>query len=429
MSEEILHTEKLHAELDYYKKKLDEIAGENLRNDYALSRLRYELKQKRQGFAVLAELQQAVDINMSTEEILLKTLHALNSTLDMEKSMVLEMSAEDYFVPLKWIGFHSEEQIFKTLFKGNSLNEAVEHSFFLLKNKESVNSELMIELSTVLDLPYYICIPINIEGYANRLLVSGRMTQKMPFHPPLNESDAHTLRAISNFIATALQNKRLGELKEIALQQEVTERLLLNIMPASIAERLKKGENPISDKIEEATVLFADIAGFTKFSSEKSAEEVVNLLSTVFSAFDTLADRFGVEKVKTIGDAYMVVSGVPLAQANHLERMIEMALKMQEAVEKVLPEFPELQIRIGIHTGSVVAGILGRKRLSYDIWGDTVNTASRMESTGVPGEIQVTEDVFKKLENSYSFKKRGMTAVKGKGEMTTYLLLKPKVRL
>ncbi|MDY6784650.1 MAG: adenylate/guanylate cyclase domain-containing protein [Cyanobacteriota bacterium] len=212
--------------------------------------------------------------------------------------------------------------------------------------------------------------------------------------------------------------------EKLNLEQEKSERLLLNILPAAIAERLKQDRSPIAEQFEEATILFADLVGFTPLSARLSPIELVDLLNLLFSEFDRLAQQFGLEKIKTIGDAYMVAAGLPLPKPNHVEAIAEMGLSMQKAIETFQRDRGEsLQIRIGIHTGSVVAGVIGTHKFIYDLWGDTVNTASRMESHGLPGKIHVTEEVYLRLRDRYRFEQRGELQVKGKGKMTTYWLL------
>jgi class 3 adenylate cyclase len=202
--------------------------------------------------------------------------------------------------------------------------------------------------------------------------------------------------------------------REAAGERERSDRLLLNILPAPIAERLKETEGPIADHHAEATILFADIAGFTAMSTRMPADELVALLNAVFTGFDQLARRHGVEKIKTIGDAYMAVAGLPEPATDHVERIANLALDMR--ARSTLP------IRIGIDTGPVVAGVIGESKFIYDLWGDAVTTASRMESHGVPGSIQVTEAVRDRLADRYDLVARGEIEVKGRGEMRTWLL-------
>lgn len=224
-------------------------------------------------------------------------------------------------------------------------------------------------------------------------------------------------------------NKRLEETvqlrtRELHIKNEENERLLLNILPEPIAGRLKKGEQTIADSFKEVTVLFSDIVGFTELSQKVSASQLVFMLNDLFSAFDHLAEQHGIEKIKTIGDAYMAVSGLPVPREDHAEAMAQMAIGMLDAVREYnLRHNANLSLRIGMHSGPVVAGVIGVHKFIYDLWGDTVNTAARMESHGIAGSIQMTEQTARLLQaKGWKVVKREIIHVKGKGEMATYLI-------
>jgi adenylate cyclase len=212
-------------------------------------------------------------------------------------------------------------------------------------------------------------------------------------------------------------------LAELAAERAKSERLLLNILPASVASRLKESEQVIADGFGAATVLFADIVGFTPLAQRLSPADTVVLLDRIFAGWDELAARHGVEKIKTIGDAYMVAGGLPTPRTDHAEAIADLALEMGAEARRRAGEGLALEVRIGIDSGPVVAGVIGRAKFSYDLWGDTVNTASRMESHGEPGAIQVTERTYERLRDRYELRRRGTVEVKGKEPMTTYLLL------
>jgi len=243
---------------------------------------------------------------------------------------------------------------------------------------------------------------------------------------------AEVLARVHNMLEVRLlhtETKKL--LARIVAEQKVSERLLLNVLPHSIAERLKGRPEVIADcfkevivdSFEEVTVLFADIVEFTKFSEGVSAEVLVEVLNDIFTRFDSIADDRGIEKIKTIGDAYMAAAGLPVPAVDHSVRVANMALDMLETIDRFNEHSPhKLNVRIGIDTGAVVAGVIGKRKFLYDLWGDVVNTASRMESHGLPGRIQITDSTRQRLNGSFVLEKRGAIQVKGKGEMDTWFL-------
>jgi adenylate cyclase len=210
--------------------------------------------------------------------------------------------------------------------------------------------------------------------------------------------------------------------------QARVETLLLNVLPAEIAQRLQSDPNSIADHFDEASILFADVVDFTPLSSRLDAREVVGLLDRLFTSFDELVDRHDVEKIKTIGDCYMVAAGVPRQRPDHAQALAGLALEMRECAKNCLPEGSEhdLRLRIGISSGPVVAGVIGRRRFLYDLWGDTVNMASRMESHGTPDDIQITRSTWELLRDDFVAEPLGLVDVKGKGAVETWRLVGPR---
>jgi len=205
-----------------------------------------------------------------------------------------------------------------------------------------------------------------------------------------------------------------------------SEELLLNVLPASISKRLKDGQQSIADGFGDVSVVFADLVGFTELSQRLEPDELVRVLNEVFSSFDELAETLGVEKIKTIGDAYMAAVGLPEPNDEHAVVATRMALGMRDAIERLNETRGfSLGVRIGVNSGPVVAGVIGKKKFIYDLWGDTVNTASRMESHGVAGTVHVSESTAKRVEHAFELEARGPIQVKGKGEMNTYLVRGP----
>ncbi len=246
----------------------------------------------------------------------------------------------------------------------------------------------------------------------------------------------HDLKIIGNTNNLSLRVKIIGKdelatfaktinlmLDELQKEKDKTEKLLLNILPESIAKKLKENNQIIAEDYENVTILFADLVGFTNLAGRLSPLELVSFLNHLFSNFDYVAEQLGLEKIKTIGDAYMVASGLPKSRIDHAQAIANMALEMINIIEEISISYNEkFEIRIGINTGRVIAGVIGTKKFIYDLWGDAVNIASRMESSGEAGKIQVTETTYELLKDQYLLTKRGFIEVKGKGKMLTYWL-------
>jgi adenylate cyclase len=256
-----------------------------------------------------------------------------------------------------------------------------------------------------------------------------------PVWPPVPVGFTSTMLALNIavggtivFILLAVFAKqRRDALAALREEQEKAENLLLNILPRSIADRLKADTQPIADHFGSASILFADVADFTPWSERLPPAEVVGYLDHLFSHFDELAERYGVEKIKTIGDCYMVAAGVPTPRSDHAHALALMALDMLEAMrEHEVFGHLGLELRVGINSGPVVAGVIGKKRFLYDLWGDAVNTASRMESHGTPGRIQITRATYDLLVDEFECEPRGTIDVKGKGEIEAWYLNRPR---
>jgi class 3 adenylate cyclase len=259
-----------------------------------------------------------------------------------------------------------------------------------------------------------------VAWFAGAPLLFRTLVDPEPLPRVLNDS----VPDVVLFAAVLLLGEAVRTRRALRLEQEKSERLLLNVLPAPIAARLKQTDGVIADAFGEVTVLFADLVDFTRRSERIAPEQVVQALNDLFSVFDQHAQQRGLEKIKTIGDAYMVAGGLPDPRPDHAQAVAEMALAMRDVVaRRTDPGGQPLAVRIGIDTGPVVAGVIGTSKFSYDLWGDTVNTASRMESQGVAGCIQVTARTYERLRDGYRFERRGPIPVKGKGEIVTYLLV------
>ena len=259
-----------------------------------------------------------------------------------------------------------------------------------------------------------------VAWFAGAPLLFRTLVDPEPLPRVLND----TVPDVVLLAAVLLLGEAVRTRRALRLEQEKSERLLLNVLPASIAARLKQTEGVIADGFPEVTVLFADIVDFTRRSERIAPEQVVQALNDLFSVFDQHARQRGLEKIKTVGDAYMVAGGLPDPRPDHAQAVIEMAMAMRDEVARRSdPDGQPLAVRIGIDTGPVVAGVIGTSKFSYDLWGDTVNMASRMESQGVAGCIQVTARTYERLKDGYRFERRGPIPIKGKGEIVTYFLV------
>jgi len=259
------------------------------------------------------------------------------------------------------------------------------------------------------------CIQIGAEDYLPK-----------PFDPVLLRARVYS--SLEKKKLRDIDRERIQELQKekelLNIEQLKTEKLMLNILPSPIAERLKRGEKNISGSYPDVSILFSDLVGFTKMSSQVSATDLVKLLNDLFTRFDKRADSLGLEKIKTIGDAYMAVGGLPIPRSDHAELCADMALGMfQDLVEFNADNGSDLNMRIGINSGPVVAGVIGFTKFSYDLWGNTVNTASRMESTSRQGRVQVSPSTYEALKTNFNFEDGGLMECKGLGEIRTHLLI------
>jgi class 3 adenylate cyclase len=240
-----------------------------------------------------------------------------------------------------------------------------------------------------------------------------------PFDPTLLRA-----RVGSSLDKKHMRDREREMVEALRIEKERSEQLLLNILPQAIVTRLNRDETIIADQLSDVTILFADLIGFTSLASQLSARDLVQLLNGLFSEFDRLALSFGVEKIKTVGDAYMLAGGVPEPRADNAHAVADTALAMLEAVKRTNYELPvPLQMRIGMHSGDVVAGIIGTHKFVYDIWGDAVNIASRMESHGMPNRIQISATTRLHIHERFQLEPHGCVDIKGKGPMETFMLL------
>ena len=284
-----------------------------------------------------------------------------------------------------------------------------------MQNKPELRGFPVIVISGGQDIEDVVrCIEMGAEDYLPK-----------PFSPVLLKAR----------LTTSIEKKRLRDLetmqrqqlqikhKQLAHEQNKTENLLLNILPQSVSQRLKGGEKRIADAHQDVSVLFADLVGFTEMSKGMSAAKLVDMLDEIFSSFDDIVGKAGVEKIKTIGDCYMLVGGVPEPRKDHAQAVVNVAFAMLSAIQNINHQHgTQLQIRVGINSGPVVAGVIGMHKFTYDLWGNTVNIASRMESTGAVGKIHISPSTAERLDNKFVLQERGAITIKGIGHLETFFV-------
>jgi class 3 adenylate cyclase len=401
----------------------------------------------RQSLAIRKQLGDTVGIGATISGIadVLCRQGKFSEALELRFSVLDTALAEDYPIGIAW-SYHGIGEVYTQSGRYEKALEYFHHAEEIVQNASWTSNFLELSLYQLLSQTY------KLSGNSERALHYFER-----YHALREESAKQDAKQSLRFLQRSFEIDKARKEAEIYRLKNVelvranaqNEELLLNILPTSIANRLKQGATRIADKFEEVTVLFADIVGFTNFSSRTTPEMLVGGLDVMFSMLDELAQYYGLEKIKTIGDAYMVVGGVPERRNDHCQAVARFALDVVHRLQNkdqnaewlgalasrtgtdwsaFLNEFP-LHLRIGIHTGEAVAGIIGKKKFSYDLWGDTVNTASRMESHGEPGKIHISSQVFERLSLSdpehreFCFEQRGALEIKGKGLMTTYFLL------
>ena len=314
-----------------------------------------------------------------------------------------------------------------------ALDIAVAKTFdLMLLDMEMPEMTGMEVLNAMKDMPELSGLPVivvsgaeQVENAVQCIELGAEDFLPKPFSPTL-------LRAR---VTSSIEKKRLRDLDRLRLQQLQTEKellqiekdksenLLLNILPKAVADRLKHGEQTIANGHATVTVLFADLVGFTELARRTTPADLVSLLNGIFTAFDLLVERHELEKIKTIGDSYMLAGGIPIHRTDHAQAVADIALEMIQTLAALNAERgTSLRVRIGINTGPIVAGVIGKRKFTYDLWGDTVNLASRMESSGVPGLVHVSESTYEALKGDFDLEERGITQVKGVGEVRTYFL-------
>lgn len=449
---------ELQRQVKYYRDLSDEVAGQNIRSDSQISLLKRKLTQKENGFTILSALHDSFGQQIFEEDFIVNTLLLINTTLKMDKTVVVwKVPGKNHVFQTRFhMGFEKSEveKIMPVEIDFFEAEEKIVRPF--IKNKMSPPSHIAEELQSKLLIPFFISVPIRMRSEIIAWMITGREKEAWPFYPILDEGDLDTLVSISGFLEAGLSNatlynslekaneelesynqeleKRVAERtkdlrkknRELTFEKKRSEDLLLNILPEETAEELKKYGFAKAKLQENATVMFTDFVNFTKFSSSISSEELVAELDHCFRNFDTITTKYRLEKIKTIGDAHMSACGVT-GDGGDASDVIRAGLEMRDFVEKYALEKPEhlrpyFKIRVGINTGPVVSGVVGLKKFSFDIWGDTVNTADRIQSGSIAGKVNVSESTYLLTKDLFEFENRGKIAAKNKGEIQMYFV-------
>lgn len=445
--------EELRRALAYYEQRVDELGGANVQADSVISSVKSDLRVKNDGFDLLAGLQESIDAQMPVEEVIERTLEAINLRLRMDRSVFLARTgtgAGTGFVPRFGLGFDALTlSRFPTLAFDFGAALPGKDSY-LLVNKDTAPTPLIEELRERLGVPFFIALPVVIGREMAGVLLAGRHKEIKPFAPPVSQSGVNIMRAIAGFVSVSWANanqfailermvqERTAELQaekqrveranvDLESERHKSEILLLNILPEETASELKETGAATPRFYEEVSVLFTDFKGFTQIAAAMSAEQVIGELGQCFNAFDEVVERYGLEKIKTIGDSYMCAGGVPVPTAHHAAYAVAAALQMLAVMRtwqdgKQAAGQPYWAVRIGLHTGPLVAGVIGTKKFAYDIWGDTVNTASRMESSSEAGRVNISAATHARVVPYFECEYRGWVPAKGKGEVEMYFV-------
>jgi len=441
-------------ELKYYKSLADEVAGYNILVDSRMVLLKRDLDQKKEGFAILASLHKVIGRKVDLDELLLQTLHLILTTLKMDKAVILWNNESNNLVPKWHLGYINEEieQLNNVEIDPKLINGFDQ----LICNKSTAKDDDIQTVTQQLLLPFLAGVPLYSGDHIKGWLIAGRQKEAQPFFPPITDGDLFTFHSIGVFLEAAIDNITLYSTlekanaklasyntqlekeveirtrdiaisnKKLLKEQQKTDELLLNILPQYVADELKKDGKSKARSYESVAVLFTDFVNFTNFAERSTPEQLVTEIDYCFRKFDEIVDRHGIEKIKTIGDAYLCAGGIS-GSGNQIVDIIKAGIEMRDFIKEyradsIKNEKKPMNIRLGIHLGPVVAGVVGSKKFAFDIWGDTVNVASRMETNSQSGKINVSGDVYESCKDHFRFEHRGKIDIKNKGKVDMYFV-------
>ena len=440
--------------LKYYKELADEVAGYNILVDSRMVLLKRELEQKKEGFAILSSLHKVIGTKVDLDDLLMKTLQLILTTLKMDRAVILWRN-DNHIFKAKWhLGYQAEQKstLENSFFDGDLLNSEEQW----LCNKSTVRTDVLDGLRTQLALPFLAGVPLYSGSHIAGWLFAGREKEAQPFFPPISKGDLFTFHAVGVFLEAAIDNIRLYDTLEKAntkleaynteLEKEVeirtkdieisrqkleeekikSDELLLNILPKDVAEELKREGKSKARLYDNLAVLFTDFVNFTNFAENSTPEELVAEIDYCFRAFDDIVQKHGIEKIKTVGDAYLCTGGIS-SEGSQVKEVINASIEMRDFISKhrkdaISSGKKPMEIRLGIHMGPAIAGVVGSKKFAFDIWGDTVNIASRMETNGEAGKINVSGPVYEACKDNFDFHHRGKIEIKNKGKVDMYFV-------
>lgn len=449
-------------ELAYYKSKLDALTGELINKDYAVAQLTNESRQLQSGFKLLlsigSEFYKHPELNDLASFCCENTLRLLS----LDQVILLRRTEDNYFKIFAKKGTDEDVSSDETTLSLSRLKNWFDDKDTLLINGNSKMNDAELDICEWSGFPFCVAAMINIDQGEDYMIFGGRKSERKPLrHLPLSETDVYIFQSVASLFSDLAgklmfdkkleeersQNaKRLEEYnarleikveertKEITEQKNLieeerqkSEALLLNILPSETAEELKLNGKSEPRRFEEVSVLFTDFVSFSKVSERVTADVLVNEIHHYFSAFDNIISKYNLEKIKTIGDSYMCAGGIPVSLSDHACLTVRAALEIADFVNKTRLERLKtgelsFEIRIGVHSGPVVAGIVGIRKFAYDIWGDTVNYASRMESSGQPGRVNISGITYNLIKHRFKCTYRGKIEAKGKGYLDMYFV-------
>ena len=424
--------EELQKELTYYKQLADELGSTNISYDARIAAATTEVRKFKEGLALLNHLQRSIDVKASMQQVFESTMEVINVKLRMDKTVVLLKGESNLFSPAYSLGLEDAVIANFSQIQLSLPDQLLHRDDFWLITKTNPAPDVAKTVQSQLDILFFIAVPIFIHQKRVGILISGRMKEIRPFFPPLSPVDVQLFQTIGAFLSVSatnsgsyhiLENLVNERTSELSREKEKSDQLLLNILPEAVANELKEKGEAQAQLYDNVTVLFTDFVNFTKAAEHLSPQNLVNELHTCFKAFDEIISKYNIEKIKTIGDSFLAVAGLPKPSANHAENVVWAAMEiMQFTEQRLLYANTALNIRIGIHSGNVVAGIVGMKKFAYDIWGDTVNTASRMEQNSESGKINLSGATYELIKDKFDCTYRGKISAKNKGNIDMYFV-------